>query len=115
MSYVKLKEELIQLEEDLDKTQTLVKQLLKEKQAKTSAKNHVFCYFNHSFVFDTLDKEKKPSCLIVGSFYVNNVSNEKQNEPIILIKVKSIDSFKFTGRFLTDAKQYSRGFSWERV
>jgi len=115
MSLLKLKKKLLQLDEDLDKTQTLVKKLMKEKEDRTLIKGHPFCYFNHSFVFDTLDKEKNPTCLIVGSFYIKNTSNEVKNDPFILIKITSIDSFKFTGRFLTDSKQHSRGFSWERV
>lgn len=111
MSLTELQAKLAKLEQDLDRTQQKVSEVLHniEEPAKS---DHVYCYFNHSLL---VEHEKNASRLIMGSFHIKNTSNKKMDKPIILIKISSENKFNFSGKFQTDQQKQSGNFQWKRV
>lgn len=109
MSLAKLKDELSQFEDDLQKTYDQFQTLVNRYQRP----NHVYCYFDSSLI---LDNEQQNTHLIIGNFYVNNMSNDPKNLPIILLKLECDGQFDFSGKYKTTNQQNENPhFSWERI
>jgi len=110
MSFNDIKAKLIQLEKDLEQTQSKAMELIETKQT-VFKNNPIFCYFDHSLILE----HEPNSNLIMGSFHVKNLSSEQKHQPLILIKIDTKDEFNFTGKFLTENQRDLQGFQWRRI
>lgn len=113
MSFTQLKEKLRRLDEEFSQTYRMVQSLFKTKQHHYTDSPLVFCYFNQSII---LDYEENKSPLIIGSFYVQNLSPISKESPIILLKVTANNDFNFSGKFKSPRDiSKSHNFLWERL
>lgn len=115
-THAEIMAKLAQLENDLDQTQTYIKERIKNSNkitSKASDEGTVFCYFSHSVV---MDYEQDASRLIIGNFHVKNVSSAPVISPTILLKITTDDEFQFLGKYsIPNKSQQMYNFEWERI
>lgn len=112
MSLERIKIKLAHFEKDLEKSQEKTRAILKEND-RPMQQNNPYCYFKQSVI---LNYQENASHLIIGSFYVENISNTTINSPTILIKIDSKTEFNFSGKYKS-AKQGKQNYTflWERL
>lgn len=106
-----LKEKLTQLEKEFNQTKQTVEQMMSVK-ANQSDNHSIYCYFTFSMILNY----NSTNHLIMGNFYIQNISNKILHSPIILLKINTKTEFNFTGKYKSsnqDSKTYN--FLWERL
>lgn len=114
MSLLKISHTLTQLEKDIERTHDQIrKKFTENNQHLLVQSSAVYCYFTHIII---LNHEVDKSHLIMGSFYIKNISNEPKYAPVILLNIKSQTKFNFSAKYQNaNDKSRKQQFLWERI
>src|SRR5699024_9526443 len=109
MSLLQLRNKIFQLEKDFQETYEKVQLLMNDVP---TVNGEIYCYFTQAII---LDHETNTSHLIIGSFYVKNITKESKHSPMILLKISSETDFNFSGKFKSHQRiDQNYNFTWER-